>query len=223
MAAYHVGTLQLAAPAWLDTDAFELDATLPSGTTGDQLRQMLQTLLAGRFHLVLHREQRVMSTYTLVVGKNGAKLKPSAVATSADSADDFNPLPTGPPNELELDSEGYPIVPPGEGSWLVALHSGRARTHQFNASMRDLAALLSNQLAKPVQNATDLKGRYDFTLSWTAGIPAAGAEPGAPGADVGPDLLVAVQQQLGLRLECVQVGPVEVLVIDRVEKEPTGN
>jgi uncharacterized protein (TIGR03435 family) len=218
MAAYRIGGFQLAAPAWLDAKTFDIDAKLPPGATRTQLREMLRNLLAQRFHLALHRERRVMAVYTLAVGKNGPKFKETAERAGADAADDFDPLPPAPPNELELDSEGYPMVPPREGSWLVALRGGPARTHQLNASMADLAALLSKQLNRPVTDATGLKGRYEFTLTWMAAV-AAGA---APTADAGPDLLAAVQQQLGLKLEAVKA-PVEVLVIDHVDKEPIGN
>jgi uncharacterized protein (TIGR03435 family) len=218
MAAYRVGGFQLSAPAWLDAKAFDVDARLPPGATRAQLREMLQGLLTERFHLALHRERRVMPAYALIVGKNGPKLKASAEKTGGDAADNFDPLPPAAPNELELDGGGYPLVPPSEGSWLVALRSGHARMHQLNASMQDLAALLSKQLSRPVTDATGLKGRYEFTLSWMAGV---SAQDG-PTADVGPDLLAAVQQQLGLKLEASK-GPVEVLVIDYLEKEPIEN
>jgi uncharacterized protein (TIGR03435 family) len=185
---------------------------------------MLAELLKERFHLAFHRERRVMPVYTLMVAKNGAtlnslRLKESAEKAGASTADDFDPLPPRPPNELELDTDGYPVVPPSEGSWFVALRSGPARTHQLNASMQDLAALLSKQLSRPVTDATGLKGRYEFTLSWMAGLgaPAAGA-----GAETGPDLFAALQQQLGLKLEASK-GPVEVLVVDHLEKDPIGN
>ncbi len=218
MAAYRIGSFQLSAPAWLDAKAFDIDAKVPPGATRAQLREMLQNLLIERFHLALHPERRVMPIYTLIVGKNGPKLKESAEKAGADTADDFDPLPPAPPNELELDHEGYPVVPPREGSWLVALRSGPARTHQLNASMQDLAALLSKQLARPVTDATGLQGRYEFTLSWMADVPAAGALT----AEAGPDLLAAVRQQLGLKLEAAK-GPVEVLVIDHLERDPIEN
>ena len=143
---------------------------------------MLQNLLTERFHLALHREQKVMPVYALVVGKNGPRLKEAAEKTEPSDADDFDPLPPAPPNELEVHDDGYPNVPAREGSWLVALRSGYARTHQINASMADLAGLLSNQLEKPVTDATGLKGRYEFTLSWMAAVPASPA-PSAPPAD----------------------------------------
>jgi uncharacterized protein (TIGR03435 family) len=218
MAAYRIGSFQLSGPAWLDGKTFDVDATLPPGTTRAQLRAMLQNLLIERFRLALHREQRVMPTYTLIVGKNGPRLNQSAENTANTTDDDFDPLPPGPPNELELDSDGYPMVPPREGSWLVALRNGHARMHQLNASMKDLAALLSKQLGRPVTDATGLQGRYEFTLTWLTGGPAA---DGAT-ADVGPDLATALQQQLGLKLEASK-GPVEVLVIDHLERDPLGN
>jgi len=218
MAAYRVGAFQLSAPVWLDAKAFDVDAKLPPGATRAQLREMLQNLLTERFHLALHRERRVMPVYTLMVGKSVPKLKESAEKTGVDAGDDFDPLPPAAPNELELDGEGYPMVPPREGSWLVALRSGPARTHQLNASMADLAVLLSKQLNRPVTDATGLQGRYEFTLTWMSAV----ATGTAPTAEVGPDLSAAVQQQLGLKLEAAK-GPVEVLVIDHLDKDPVGN
>ncbi len=220
MAAYRTGSSQLSAPAWLDDRLFEITATLPPGTTGAQLRTMLQGLLSERFHLTIHREQKEMVAYTLGIGKGGPKLKEATDQAANTTADDFDPLPSGPPNELELDGEGYPIVPPTEGSWLVALRSGRARTHQFHASMRDLAGLLENQLGRPVADVTGLTGRYEFTLSWMAGDPAPSANVQA--SDSGPDLPAALKQQLGLSLQSSKES-VEVLVIDSIDREPAAN
>jgi uncharacterized protein (TIGR03435 family) len=71
---------------------------------------------------------------------------------------------------------------------------------------------------QPVTDATGLKGRYEFTLSWMAGVLAV---DGADG-DAGPDLFAALQLQLGLKLEASKE-PVEALVIDYLEKEPIRN
>jgi len=223
MAAYGVGSSRLSAPAWLDDKTFEIVATLPPATAGVQLRLILQNLLSETFDLTFHREQREMPVYTLTVAKGGPRLKDATDHMADIAADDFYPLPSGPPNELELDGEGYPIVPAGEGSWLVALRSGRARTHQFHASMRDLAALLENQLVRPVTDATGLTGRYEFTQSWMAGISAPVAGPATPQtSDAGPDLPSALRQQLGLNLQSSKE-QVEVIVIDHIDKEPADN
>ena len=77
--------------------------------------------------------------------------------------------------------------------------------------MLAVTADLQNQ----VIDATGLEGYYEFTLDWT---PA----PAAPDVNPGPSLFTALQEQLGLRLEAGK-GDVEVLVIDRVNKSPSGN
>lgn len=223
--AYRVRDFQVSAPdaKALDAKSFELVAQLPASATPGQLRVMLQNLLTERFHLALHHEQKVMPMYALVVGKNGPKLKEAAddQPGSVNGDDDFDPLPPAPPNELEVNDDGYPNVPAREGSWLVALRSGYSRTHQLHASMADLAGILSNQLEKPVTDATGLKGRYEFTLSWMSTVPAS-SSPSAPAADTGPELFAAVQQQLGLRLEASKA-QVDVLVIDHFDRDPVEN
>jgi uncharacterized protein (TIGR03435 family) len=71
--AYHLTAYQLSGgPGWLDSDRFDLEAKA-EGASENQLRQMLRTLLAERFQLVLHRETKEMPVYALIVGKNGPK------------------------------------------------------------------------------------------------------------------------------------------------------
>ncbi len=71
--AFHLTQYQLSGgPAWLDSDRFDLEAKA-EGAGENQLRQMLQTLLAERFKLVVHRETKEMPVYALVVDKNGPK------------------------------------------------------------------------------------------------------------------------------------------------------
>ena len=84
--------------------------------------------------------------------------------------------------------------------------------------MSILAQLLSSRLDRPVLDQTGLTARYDFKLEW---IPDDGPDTPSPANLAGSSIFTAIQEQLGLRLE-VQKGPVEVLVIDRVER-PTDN
>jgi uncharacterized protein (TIGR03435 family) len=90
-----------------------------------------------------------------------------------------------------------------------------------------LARHLSNQLGRTVMNKTEMKGSYDFTLHWTPeegetmGPRPPGPEAGPPPDAAGPTIFTALQEQLGLKLES-QRGPVEIFVIDSVEK-PTEN
>jgi bla regulator protein blaR1 len=76
-------------------------------------------------------------------------------------------------------------------------------------------------LEKPVTDGTGSKGRYEFTLSWMAAIPAL-PTPSAPAADTGPDLFAAVQQQLGLKLEASRAA-VDMLTIDHFDRDPVEN
>jgi uncharacterized protein (TIGR03435 family) len=79
-------------------------------------------------------------------------------------------------------------------------------------SMTTLADLLTFDLERPVRDETGLKGDFAFALEWTRGLAESDAGPSSR-----PSLFTAVQEQLGLKLESTK-GPVEVLVIDRVEK-----
>jgi len=87
---------------------------------------------------------------------------------------------------------------------------------QLKIDMATLARQLTNQLGKPVTDATTLKGTYDVTLSWAADSAVTTA------SDPAPDLFAALEQQLGLRLEASKT-TIEVVVVDHVEKVPTEN
>jgi len=119
----------------------------------------------------------------------------------------------------------------------MAIMNGRARMQASQQTMEQFAGMLSGQLGKPVTDATGLKGKYDFELYWVAsgmmgfggrGLPVpppeggAGAAPVISDPDSGPTLIGAVQEQLGLKLE-QKKGPVDIIVIDHIEKVPTEN
>jgi uncharacterized protein (TIGR03435 family) len=74
--AYEMKDYQVSGPDWLDSARFDVVAKIPPNTSPGQVPMMLQTLLAERFKLTAHREQKVMPAYAMVVGKNGPKLKP---------------------------------------------------------------------------------------------------------------------------------------------------
>jgi uncharacterized protein (TIGR03435 family) len=76
--AFNVRDLQIeGGPGWMDSDRFDIDAKMTDNATAKQSYEMLQTLLADRFQLKIHRETREMSIYSLVVGKGGPKLSPA--------------------------------------------------------------------------------------------------------------------------------------------------
>ena len=121
---------------------------------------------------------------------------------------------------------------------------GRARLGGQKQTMQDLATRLSSMLNHPVTDATELKAKYDFTLTYSpeglsgaggpggnmmamarAQLPPGGGDHGpadAPEVEPAENLFSAVQTQLGLKLEAKK-GPVELIVIDHMEKTPTEN
>jgi len=84
--AYQVRDFQVTGgPKWIDGDRFDVNAKAEGAAEGPQLRAMLQTLLADRFQLVFHHEQKIAPAYALVLGKSGLKIKPVEGATGSGS------------------------------------------------------------------------------------------------------------------------------------------
>jgi uncharacterized protein (TIGR03435 family) len=79
--AYRVKDFQIEGPDWMSSARFDITAKLPDGASKDQIPEMLQALLAERFKLQLHRDNKEHAVYALVVGKGGPKLKPAEVQT----------------------------------------------------------------------------------------------------------------------------------------------
>lgn len=77
MAAYGLKRYQISGPAWLGAQRYIIEATIRPGATKEQANRMLQNLLANRFKLTLHRENKELPVHDLVVAKNGPKLKES--------------------------------------------------------------------------------------------------------------------------------------------------
>lgn len=75
--AYSVRATQVSGPAWLSSQGFDIEAKVPDGTRKEKLNAMLQSLLAGRFGLKVHRGTQTNQDFALAVGKNGPKLKPA--------------------------------------------------------------------------------------------------------------------------------------------------
>jgi len=214
-------------PKWVINDRFDIQARADGNPSKDQMRLMMQSLLADRFKLAVHYETRRLPVFALVLanpGRTGPQLHPhpedstcstalsqtSAGVASAPTATVAGGLPT-----VCGSIEGMPPTP-----------SGRIRTGARGVPIGLLASTLAQMgnLDRAVLDRTGLSGNFDFTFEWTPqfhgpGTPqevvpvAANADSGRPGPTFQQDL----QEQLGLNLER-QEGPVEVLVIDHIEK-----
>jgi uncharacterized protein (TIGR03435 family) len=120
--AYGVAGNEISAQPWLATNKFDITAKIPPGTTKPQFAVMLQNLLAERFHLVVHHEQKEVDDYAMVIGKNGPKLTP---ASAADTAAATQP-PSGPALS-GIDEKGYiKLAGPGMIYPLLQNSNGKA-------------------------------------------------------------------------------------------------
>jgi len=219
--AYGVRLYQVSGPDWIDTERYDISARIVDGATKDQVKVMLQTLLANRFKAVLHHETRDFPIFELVVAKSGAKLKPSSPADPA-AADGKGPNPIG--------SDGFAQLPPGATAMMGAMHNGVSRLLAGNQTVGALSKVLENEVGTRVVDKTGLTGTYDFTLDYVRdqgrainqfkGLPVGSA----PADDSGetPGLSTALQEQLGLRLVKTR-GPLDVIVVDSASKIPTDN
>jgi uncharacterized protein (TIGR03435 family) len=233
--AYDVKNFQINGPSWLDSEGFDISAKLPAGTTKEQARVMMQNLLAERFHLTLHHDTKHLQGYEMTVAKGGSKLKESAPeAAPAEGSSAAPPGLRGPPKR---DANGFPILD-GPGL-MVMMNVGpkgpAAHLAAKSQPLSEVARMLSDQLRLPVIDKTGLTGKYDFQLEYspetawmgTIGMPpppggASASGPPAASDEGGPDLLTAIRQQLGLKLDSKKL-PVDILVIDRVDKVPVEN
>ena len=217
MSAYEISPHQISgAPSWLDSERYDIEAKMDS-STADELRKMsederkvarqhmLQALLADRLKLTIHRESKELPVYALVVAKDGPKFQ------EAKPGDTYSNGVKGP--------DGHA----GAGM----MFGGNGTLTGQGVPLVNLVRFLTRVLGRSVIDKTGLTSKYDFTLKWTEERQAPmfkgteGSQPGTGGISApessGPSIFTAVQEQLGLKLESGK-GPVDILIIDHVEK-----
>jgi uncharacterized protein (TIGR03435 family) len=212
--AYSVQGFQVVGgPSWVDTDGYDIEAKPEVATDQKRMWLMLQTLLADRFKLAMHRETKDLPVYDLQSVKGGPKLPQPEGGNCSE-------VMTGPP------APGQPRMAPPCGPGLVK--SGTGLTMEgISVSMPAFVKQLSLILGKEVIDKTGFTGRFSLHLEFAmddalAGIPNP-VGPSSQPADINdrPSIRTALQEQLGLKLQA-STGPVDVFVIDHVER-PSGN
>ena len=215
-------------PKWATTDMYEIHATAEGNPTKDQMRLMMQSLLADRFKLKVHFETQEKPVFALTLvnaGQTGPKLIPHDQGPPC--PDSFTLPALG---DLPSDSDKE-VFPPMcgyaygfgnlNGKWRLGI---RNSTPQYLAASISDYGLVAGEVDKPVVDRTGLSGRFDFTIEY-ATDPARlfsffGPGPprtDAPGEPQGPSFQEALRKQLGLKL-VPDKGPVETLVVDHVER-----
>jgi uncharacterized protein (TIGR03435 family) len=212
-------------PDWIDSARYDITAQASGefavtepGTVGP-LNLMMQRMLTDRFQLAVRTEKRELPIYTLTLARSDRRLGPRIRTAAIDCQAAMNNL------MKQAQGGGAPPAPPqrpdggpgcgmrmGPGSQLTA----------GGTSMAALARLLAVPVGRLVLDRTGLDGGFDFDLEFTADPAAPAGAAGAPPANANaPSIFTALEEQLGLKLQAERA-PVEVLVIDRVER-PTEN
>jgi uncharacterized protein (TIGR03435 family) len=217
--AYQLAQYQLVGgPSWISTDAFDVVANMEGdpapvapGTGADPIQLALRDLLADRFKLKAHRETREMDIYALVMAKPGGAPGPSLKPSTADCAAQAAAArrggpPPGPPG------------PPAPGAPFCGIFGGPGRLRFGGLPASQMVQAFSGQSGRMVVDRTGLTGSWDFEINFAIEGRGGPGGPDVPAPDPNaPSFFTALQEQLGLKVESTK-GPVEVLVIDAIEK-----
>ena len=192
---------QIVWPEWLADykgDVFDISATFPIGTTQEQQRLMLQSLLADRFKLVVHHETRNQKVYALVVSSHGLKIHKS----------------DNPPDDATLTIS---VRTGKDGFHLNDRPPEAPPSAPYGIKISKLVKYFNNgYLDRVMVDKTGLEGYYDINLFIPPDLDATTSTP------ITQAYFDALDAQLGLKVE-TQTDPVEMLVIDHLEQNPTAN
>jgi uncharacterized protein (TIGR03435 family) len=246
--AYDVKDYQITGPDWLgnpmSAQRFNIQATMPEGATEKQVPQMLQALLADRFKLVFHRDSKDHSVYALIVAKGGSKLKesaPDAPAPETPEEPKKGEMVMGQGSSQmrisgSMDGKGTVIRGGPTGQMKMSMVDGKMHMETAKMTMAMLCEFSSRFVDRPVVDMTELKGNYQVALDLSmddlknvakaAGMamPGGGGDGKAPAEASDPSSSSIFQsiQQMGLKLEA-RKAPLDLIVIDHLEKAPTEN
>ena len=197
------------APAWMDSETYDLTAQAGRDVPRDQMEAMLRAMLADKFKLLVHYEIQDRPVYALVLARADGRLGPDIKQSDLDCDAIQAARRAGSTEPAPATSNGAPACG-------MSMRGEQGMTVLLGARpLSALASSLGSPTGRPVIDKTGLKGNYDVTLRYVE-QPSANASPDTP-----PELFTALQEQLGLKLEADRA-PLKVLVIDRIER-PTEN
>jgi uncharacterized protein (TIGR03435 family) len=201
--AYDIQPFQLVgAPGWMSTERFDITAKAPADipeAPGQPSPEavMLRSLLEDRFRMSVRREIRDLPIYALVIARADGRLGPRLRRPASDFCT----------RRAAAADKGINMPPPAGTVCGIRGNSNELTAGSF--PIAGFARFLGGESGRLVVDRTGLSGEWDFDLKWSA--------PSVPNPDPDhPVIFTALQEQLGLRLEATN-GPVDALVIDRVE------
>ena len=212
----------IGAPAWLNTERYEIEARLATAPPGgpEALIPMLRTLIVERFKLKAHPEMRELPAYALTFARRDRQLGSDIRATQADCTK----ASTLTPDEVRAAvRDGWPQC--GMAYFVnfttttATGNNVKMRVRRSGITMPALATALQPLVERPIVDQTGLGGLFDVEYSYAPQPPTPGVES-AFGPDA-PAISVAMEEQLGLKLESRRL-TVPVLVIDSIDR-PTEN
>jgi len=231
-AAYKVKLYQIQGPDFLGSERFDINAKLPAGAKESDVSEMLKALLADRFKMQSHRETKDFPVYALVVAKGGLKMKESPPDPDTEVGDPGEKPKAPATNVSGGGGRGGVHIEYGHESFFTMADNKFIARKLPMASFVEVLARFED---KPVVDMTGVTGSYDFDLEFTqedymamlmrsaiaAGVTLPPEALRMLSGSSGDSLLNALEK-LGLKLEN-RKAPLEVLVIDHIEKAPTEN
>lgn len=209
-------------PAWVLDDGYNIEArTDMEGVTKDQMRLMMESLLAERFKLAVHHEQREAPVFAAVLdhsGQLGPQLRkhvPNAACIQSNTIQTSG-SGTAAPVISGTDATGFPNVCNGFANSMRTEAPYHRRVGGGNVTLATIVSSFTGlgHLRRPVVDQTGLTGGYDFFLDYLPDSP-----PGkeSPADASGPDFVNAVKSQLGIQL-VKDKATMDFVIVDHVER-----
>jgi uncharacterized protein (TIGR03435 family) len=222
--AYQVKDHQISGPDWLAALKFDINAKVPEGAPRSQLPAMLQALLEDRFKLTLHRDKKDFPTYALVVAKGGAKLKESKPDTEAATESSKEPGANNINVSATGGGRGGATINLGRGAFIS---NGNGHVEGHKVTMPQLMDSVGRFFDRPIVDMTGLTGMYDVSLAYGVEdlrlmLKNIGQERPIPDGVLAPASMSESLREVGLVLESRKT-PLDVIVIDHMEKTPVAN
>lgn len=219
--AYRVKPYQVSGPAWIRDKRFDIMATMPVGMSADRIPEMLQSLLAERFKLTIHRETKELAVYALVAGKNGIKLQAAAAGTGDQRL-------AGPSARRVFTSDGEGHMENGRitisSSRFGPMRSLDGGKWELRAvTMSAMAEFLTPNSDRPVIDETKLSGAYRFVFGTDDLQEGSGnTQADRSASDSFSTSLMQSLEKGGLKFERRKAS-IETIMIDHIEQAPTAN